>query len=123
MGCTRHPAVFRGASAPSVCFAQRQTQEQSRQKREHISLYHSHKQFQSHNSHRAEPCRHAGQSNRPTPCGLGKAEQNEQLARHAMYGRVWGTTYILVAITITWLQSYGFLEKLQWSSCNNCKKA
>ena len=34
-------------------------------------------------------------------------------AEFVLFGRLWGTFFILVAITFTWLQSYGFLEKVQ----------
>ena len=30
-----------------------------------------------------------------------------------LFGRLWGTFFIVVAIVFTWLQSYGFLEKVQ----------
>lgn len=30
-----------------------------------------------------------------------------------MYGRLWGTLCIVVAVTLTWLQTYGFLERVQ----------
>lgn len=29
------------------------------------------------------------------------------------YGRLWGTFFVVVAVALTWLQSYGFLEKVQ----------
>ena len=29
------------------------------------------------------------------------------------YGRLWGTFFVVVAVALTWLQSYGFLERVQ----------
>ena len=28
------------------------------------------------------------------------------------YARIWGTSFTIVAVTLTWLQTYGFLEKV-----------
>ncbi len=36
-----------------------------------------------------------------------------EVGQYAQYGRWWGTMYIVVAILITWLQSYNFLERVQ----------
>ena len=33
--------------------------------------------------------------------------------QYVFYGRVWGTLFTVVAVLITWLQTYGFLEKIQ----------
>ena len=33
--------------------------------------------------------------------------------RLLMYGRIWGTAFIVAAATLTWLQSYGVLERVQ----------
>ena len=44
---------------------------------------------------------------------LADAEQQRQLDQYSLYGRCWGTAYILVALAFTWLQSYGVLEKVQ----------
>ncbi len=44
---------------------------------------------------------------------LSPAEQQSQVFQYQVYGRYWGTFYVLVALLITWLQSYGFLEKVQ----------
>ncbi|MGI9428796.1 MAG: hypothetical protein ACR2NM_09070 [Bythopirellula sp.] len=41
------------------------------------------------------------------------AEQQAQMVQYQIYGRYWGTFYVLVALGITWLQSYGFLETVQ----------
>ena len=49
----------------------------------------------------------------PGFASLSEAEQTERLALYSLYGRCWGTMYILVAIIFTWLQSYSFLERLQ----------
>ncbi|MCY3778615.1 MAG: Nramp family divalent metal transporter, partial [Candidatus Aminicenantes bacterium] len=32
---------------------------------------------------------------------------------YVFFGRLWGTFFILVALTFTWVQSYGFLERVQ----------
>jgi Mn2+/Fe2+ NRAMP family transporter len=44
------------------------------------------------------------------PEGLPGSVENAQFG---FYARVWGTLYILMAIVLTFLQSYGFLEKVQ----------
>ena len=31
----------------------------------------------------------------------------------ALYGRLWGSLFVLVAVALTWVQSYGFLERVQ----------
>ena len=36
-----------------------------------------------------------------------------QVADYVFFGRLWGTFFILVAIIFTWVQSYGFLERVQ----------
>ncbi len=40
-------------------------------------------------------------------------EQQARIDQYQIYGRYWGTFYVLVALAITWLQSYGFLETVQ----------
>jgi len=42
--------------------------------------------------------------------GFPAPENAEQFARHGLY---WGTFYIVAGISMTWFQSYGFLEKAQ----------
>ena len=44
---------------------------------------------------------------------LSDIEQQAKEDAYAFSGRIWGTGYILIAIAFTWLQSYGFLERLQ----------
>jgi len=41
---------------------------------------------------------------------LGITGDDQQLL---MYGRLWGTLCIAIAVTLTWLQTYSFLEKVQ----------
>ena len=44
---------------------------------------------------------------------LSPAEQEAQTMQYQIYGRYWGTFYVAVAIGVTWLQTYGFLETAQ----------
>ncbi len=43
---------------------------------------------------------------------VGFPSQSNQ-AGFILYGRLWGTFFVLVALLLTWLQSYGFLERVQ----------
>lgn len=49
----------------------------------------------------------------PEIAKLPEAQRNALAAEYASYGRLWGSFYIGVAIAVTWMQTYGFLEKLQ----------
>lgn len=40
-------------------------------------------------------------------------QQQAQIERYTTYGRYWATFYLCIAIAITWLQTYGFLERAQ----------
>ena len=37
----------------------------------------------------------------------------ENASDYVFFGRIWGTFFILVALAFTWVQSYGFLERVQ----------
>jgi Mn2+/Fe2+ NRAMP family transporter len=37
----------------------------------------------------------------------------ENRSDYVFFGRLWGTFFILVALALTWVQSYGFLERVQ----------